>query len=219
MERRGFVLGAGAALAMGGKAAADALSIPSNGEIRFKVLRNGVPIGEHHLIFIQNGGNLTVEINVDVVVTLAGISIFHYQGRAFERWSGGVFRSLDSQVNHNGTKLEVHAQIIPEGYAIQSTKAGDYNYTEPQPLLPLTYWNKNMLQAMLLNVETGRHYPAIVNSPGWNKLPTAEGGFLVAQRFDLTGKLHMSLWYDQFNQWSGMEFQISGDETYQKYVT
>ena len=66
--------------------------------------------------------------------------------------------------------------------------------------MPLTYWNKSILQAMILNVETGGHYLGVVNSPGWNYLPTANNGTLLAQRFDITGKLHITLWYDQFNQ-------------------
>ncbi|MDD2705061.1 MAG: DUF6134 family protein [Acidocella sp.] len=219
MERRHFLLGAGAAMtAGGGVARANMLDVPRTGSICFKVLRNGSPIGQHQITFTCNGGDLTAEINADLVVTLAGIPVFHYQGHAVERWTNGVFTRLDSQVNHNGTPLEVHAQAIAGGYAIQSTKSGDYTSTDPKPLLPLTYWNKRLLNAMLLNVETGRHYPAIANSPGWNSLPTANGGALVAQRFDLTGKLHLSLWYDQFNQWSGMEFHISGEETYQKYM-
>jgi len=28
----------------------------------------------------------------------------------------------------------------------------------------------------------------------------------------------MSLWYDQYNQWAGMEFHVDGDETFQKYA-
>lgn len=218
MDRRRFLATAGA-LTLAGQARADDLPVPPGGEIAFKVLRNGSPIGEHHLTFTRNGDDLRVEINVALAVTLAGITIFRYAGKAVECWSGGVFQTLDSYVNHNGTQLEVHAQPIQGGYAIQSTKAGNYDYTGQPPMLPMTYWNKAMLNAMILNVETGRHYPAIVNSPGWNYLPTAEGGTLLAQRFDITGKLHLSLWYDQYNQWAGMEFHVSGDEVYQKYVT
>ncbi len=218
LERRGFLAGA-AALAAVRPAAAAPLPVPPGGEMRFKVLRNGSPIGEHHLKFTQTGDDLQVDINADLLVTLAGIPVFHYRANAVERWSGGQFTQLDSQVNHNGTQLSVHASQIPGGFAVQSTKAGDYQYTGNPPLLPLTYWNKAMLQAMILNVETGRHYPATVNSPGWNKLPTVEGGFIVAQRFDVTGKLHLSVWYDQYSQWSGLEFHVDGDETFQKYTS
>ncbi len=180
--------------------------------MRFKILRNGVPVGEHHVTFTQSGNCLRVDTNVEMVVTVAGIAVFHYQSCASEYWSGGVFTRLESRVNHDGTHLVVQADQISGGYAVNSTKAGDYQYTGNPPMLPLTCWNRAMLQAMILNVETGRHYPAIVNSPGCNKLPTANGGTVVAQRFDVTGKLHMSLWYDQNDQWAGFAFHVLGHE-------
>jgi len=217
MDRRRFIGGAALA-ALARPAGADELPVPASGKIDFKVLRNGVAIGEHHLTFSRQGDNLTVGIAADLRVTLAGIPIFHYAIAATERWSGGAFVGLDSQVNHNGTKLEVHATPIAGGFHVESTKAGNYDYTGTPGMMPLTYWNKALLGAEILNVETGHHYPAIVNSPGWNRLPTAQGGFLVAQRFDVTGKLHLSVWYDQFNQWSGLEFHVDGDVTFQKFT-
>jgi hypothetical protein len=69
-----------------------------------------------------------------------------------------------------------------------------------------------------LNVQTAHCYKVNVASPGWNQLPTASGTNIVAQRFDLTGKLVLSVWYDQHDNWSGLEFQKNGDITYQKMV-
>ena len=199
---------------------AGTLPVPPSGEIGFEVLRNGSPIGEHHVIFTQNpDGDLLVNTSADLRVRVAGIQVYHYQMQVMERWSGGEFTSLDSHVNQNGTLLEVHAQQIAGGFAIQSTKHGNYNYTGPTPMMPLTYWNKSILQAMILNVETGGHYLGIVNSPGWNYLPTANDGTLLAQRFDITGKLHITLWYDQFNQWDGLEFNYLGDVTFRKITS
>ncbi|MBU6418711.1 MAG: hypothetical protein KGQ79_03175 [Proteobacteria bacterium] len=216
LERRGFLAGAGALAA---SRPAVALPVPPSGAMRFRILRNGTPVGEHCVTFTQSDNGLRVDTNADMVVTVAGIPVFHYQGNASEYWQNGVFTRLDSKVNHNGTLLAVQAAQIPGGYVVQSTKAGDYQYTGSPQMLPMTYWNRSLLRAMVLNVETGRHYPAIVSSPGWDKLPTAEGGNILAQRFDFTGKLHMSLWYDQNNQWSGFEFHVLGHEVYQKYVS
>lgn len=196
-----------------------ALPVPPTGHMAFKVLHSGTPVGEHHLTFTQTGGVLRVDTNAALVVRLAGIPVFHYKIDAREYWSDGAFYALDSLVNHNGTALQVHARQIPGGFAIQSTKAGNYNYTGPQGMMPLTYWNKAMLEAMILNVETGRHYPAIVHSPGWNDLPTAEGGVLLAQRFDVTGKLHLSVWYDQYGQWAGLQFNAAGLVSLEKFVS
>jgi hypothetical protein len=228
MHRRDLVLGGAALAAVGaGPARADAvagaiagaLPVPSSGAIGFKILHSGTPVGEQHLTFTQNGDQLQVDINAALVVQVMGVAIFHYACAATERWSGGEFVGLDSKVNHNGTRLEVHASPISGGFAVQSTKAGNYSYTGPQKMLPLTYWNKAMLGAMILNIETGRHYPAIVSSPGWNNLTTAEGGQLLAQRFDVTGKLHLSVWYDQFTQWAGLTFNVGGQVMFQKFVS
>lgn len=220
MHRRSFLAGAGGAL-LAGSALGDALPVPPSEAIGFKVLRNGTPIGEHHLTFTQTGNELAVEIAVALDVYIAGIRFFHYTLAATERWSGGVFQSLDSKINNNGTQLEVHAHKIATGYDViginHTHPEKSYpEYTTPPNTMPLTYWNKAMLNGTILNIQTAHSYPAIVSSPGWNKLPTANGGFIIAQRYDVTGKLHLTVWYDQSNQWSGLQFQINGTESYEK---
>jgi hypothetical protein len=215
----GGVVGDAAGSIATARAQSAGLPVPFSGKIGFKVLRNGTSVGEHHLTFTQAGDQLLVDIEAALVVRVAGIPVFRYSVSAQEHWAGSAFCGVNSKVNHDGTKLEVHASPIAGGFAIQSTKAGNYSYTGQPAMLPLTYWNKAMLDAMILNIETGRHYPAIVNSPGWNYLPTAEGGKLLAQRFDVTGKLHLSVWYDQYAQWAGLEFNVAGDISFQKFVS
>jgi hypothetical protein len=196
------------------------LPVPASGILDFQILRSGAPVGEQRLTFTQTGDQLSVDINAAASGKMMGLLPFHYNCTATERWAGGVFCGVDSKVNHNGTQLEVHATPITGGFAITSTKAGNYKYTGQLPMLPLTYWNKAMLDAMILNIETGRNYPAIVSSPGWYNLPTAEGGTVLAQRFDVTGKLHFSVWYDRYGQWAGLEFTIYGnDMTLRKFVS
>jgi hypothetical protein len=142
--------------------------------------------------------------------------MFRYALKATEYWQDGVFQRLDSAVNFNGEPLEVHAERTAGGYTVQGTKVP--RYAAPPNLLPLTYWNKAMLNATILNIQTAHSYKVNVASPGWENLPTATGGTLPARRFDLTGRLRMSIWYDQANSWSGLEFQRDGDITYEKYV-
>jgi hypothetical protein len=213
MDRRGFLMGA----------AAFALPVPSNNALAFKVLRNGTPIGEHHLSFSQTGDDLAVTINVALLVRFAGIPVFRYALQAVETWSGGRFSSLHSMINDNGTQLEVEAHQVPGGYLVTDMNHNNPSKSYPQYLappdtMPLTYWNKAMMYGNILNIQTAHSYRVNVASPGWNRLPTADGGTLVAQRFDLTGKLRLSVWYDQDNAWSGLAFQLSGDETYEKIV-
>lgn len=218
MDRRRFMVGAAA---LGVPGMANALPVPAGGSIAFKVFRNGSPIGEHHLSFTANGDDLSVDVNVDLLVTIATIPVFRYGLKATERWSGGVFESLDSQVNFNGDPLVVHAQKTAGGYEVEGVNKDNQaknmpRYMAPPDTMPLTYWNKQMLSSTILNVQTAHCYKVNVASPGWNQMPTASGGRILAQRYDLTGKLDLSVWYDQENRWSSLEFHKSGDITYQK---
>jgi hypothetical protein len=227
MDRRRLLLGASTLAAMPAAGRAAALPVPPGGALGFKVLRNGTPVGEHHLQFSQSGDDLTVAINAALVVKIFGITAASYNLTASERWSAGVFQSLDSQVIFNGNLLQVHVEKVAGGYAVEGTNHDNPaknmpRYIAPPDTRPLTYWNKDMLSGSIVNPQTAHTYLSgtqlTITPNGWNRLPTASGGTLVAQRFDITGKLTLSVWYDQNNAWSGLEFQKSGDFTYQKFV-
>jgi hypothetical protein len=222
MDRRGFLVAAGTAC-IARPAVADALPVPPSGRLAFKVFHNGSPIGQHVLNFTTQGDALTVDIAVAAQGRLAGIIPFSYGASITERWLGGVFQSLDSQVNDDGNLLEVHARKTAAGYDIRSSNQNHPEkvlpeYTAPPDTLPLTYWNKAVLYGTILNVQTGHTYPATVTSPGWEKVPAANGGTITAQRFDVTGKLRLSVWYDVNVQWSALALPLFGQITYEKIL-
>jgi len=228
MDRRHFLTGAGALAAAcpaASRAQSAPLPVPPSGKIAFKVLRNGTPVGDHQIDFTSSGDDLTVDINAQIVVKIFGITAGSYFLKATERWSAGVFQSLDSQVVFDGDLMQVHAEKVAGGYAVVGTNQNNpaknmARYIAPPDTLPLTYWNKAMLSGSILNPQTAHTYLSgsqlTITPNGWNRLPTANGGTLVAQRFDITGKLIISVWYDANGAWSGLEFQKSGDFTYQK---
>jgi len=216
MQRRKFLAASSAAtLLPAGLAAAAPLPIPPGNALGFRILCNGNPVGEHHLVFTQSGDDLRVDINIAMQGRLYLIP-FSYQLTATERYTNGVFESLDSHTNQNGKDLEAHAHRTANGYLISGTDMPPY--TGPANTLPLSYWNKAMLSAEILNIQTAHTYPATVTSPGWNSLPTANGGSITAQRYDLSGKITLSVWYDQQNVWSGLAFHYYGDFTYQRMM-
>jgi hypothetical protein len=223
IDRRHFIAATGA-VALARPARAAGLAVPPGNAIGFQVLRNGSPIGEHHLRFTQNGDDLTVDIDIALTVTLAGLTLYRYSLTGNTKYTGGVFTGLDTVVNDNGKHLEVHAHKVAAGYEVVGVNHNDPSksyprYTAPPNTLPLTYWDRNMLNGTILNIETAHSYPVTVTPAGWFKMPTAEGGAITAQRFDVTGKLNLSVWYDQHNQWTSLEFHIKGDETYKKIVS
>jgi hypothetical protein len=222
MDRRDFLFTAGAAL-LAGPALAEGLPVPPGNAVGFKVFHNGGQIGEHHLNFTQNGDALVIDIAMQASGRIDEVFPFTYQAAITERWLGGVFQSVDSKVNFNGNLLHVHAHKVAGGYDVTSSNRDHPEkcwpeYTAPANTLPLTYWNKAMLDGTVLNIQTGHSYPVTVTSPGWENLPTANGGKLLAQRFDVTGKLHLSVWYDHTDQWAGLDLPLYGHLTYEKIV-
>jgi len=222
MQRRGFLAAAGVAC-LARPAFGDGLPVPPSGQIGFKVFHNGSPIGEHHLNFVTVGDALTISINVQAAGRVAGIIPFSYGAVITERWQGGVFQSVDSQVNDDGNLLEVHAHRVAGGYAVMNKNQGHPDkvlppYVAPANTLPLTYWNRAVFDGTVLNIQTGHTYPAIVSSPGWENVPAANGGTITARRFDVTGKLHLTIWYDQKDQWASLALPLFGQITYEKIL-
>ena len=130
MDRRFFIAAAGA-LGLARPAFADALPVPPGGRVAFKVFRNGTEVGEHEVTFSGGGENLTATTNFDFVVTIASIPVYRYTLTATEIWSAGVFQSLATQVNNNGTMLEVHARKTASGYDVT-----DINQNDPSESYP-----------------------------------------------------------------------------------
>lgn len=224
IDRRAFIGGISATSLALPTLARAALPVPQGNRISFDVLRNGTKVGIHTLTFTQNGNDLSVAINVDLLIKVLAVPVYTYTIDATELWSGGVFQSLMSKVNNGGTHLEVQAHKVAAGYDVVGINHNDPSksypeYTAPPDTMPLTYWNKAMLKANILNIQTAHSYPAVVKPSNWNKLPTAEGGSIVAQRYDVTGKLDLTVWYDQMQAWSGLNFNYQGDFVYEKIIT
>jgi hypothetical protein len=195
------------------RAWAGGLPVPPGDALGFEIFCNGSKVGEHHLAFTQTGDDLQVDINIAMRGRLFLIP-FSYSLKATERYSKGVFQSLDTHTVQDGKQLQAHAQLVGSGYQIEGTN--EPLYTGPANTLPLSYWNKAFMNGVILNIQTAHSYPATVTPGKWYNLPTANGGTVVAQRYDLTGKLTLSVYYDQQNQWAGLGFHYYGDFTYQR---
>lgn len=215
--RRSLLLGAGAACLPLSRARADALPVPPGDEIAFAVIRNGSKIGEHHIAFTRAGDALTTQITVDLLVKMLDIDMFRYTLSAQEHWSNGAFQAVASKVNYNGTPLSVEAARANAGFKVQGTKVQPY--VAPPSMMALSFWNKAMLMAPVLNLQTGHTDFVKSTSPGWNNVPTANGGTILAQAFVQSGVLHETIWYDEHGQWSALLFDHKGHIQYEKIIS
>jgi len=202
-----------------GSAAASAAKasdgFPYGSSLVFKAYRSGDMIGHHALRFREDGGQRFVATSVDFDVRILGITVYRFNYRSHEIWSGNAFQSVDAETNDDGTNSIVRAQSGDAGVAVDfgSPPAALNHKTVPAGTLPTTHWNREQVrQSALLNTQSGKLARVQVVSPGRETIKT-ETGTLAATRYDYTGDLTMSQWFDDRDRWVKSTFQVSEDST------
>lgn len=193
-------------------AAALALPVPRDDLLVFDVYRNGSKIGEQRLRFRRIGTRLRVDNHVDLHVVLLGIRVFHYSAHIVEHWESNTFRKATSAVNDDGTKINLLVERVADGIAISGNRRS--RYVAPANALPLTYWNKAMLDGPMINMQTGHTDTPDVTKKGWFRLPAEPSGMVTAEEFRLTGPIRLAVYYNRANTWSGLAFHHEGHITY-----
>jgi hypothetical protein len=203
IDRRSFVA----------MAAAAAIPLPSSNQLSFDILRNGSKVGEQHLRFIDAGDMLTVDNHAELKVGLLSIPLFHYTAHIVEHWRDNAFVSATSAINDDGTPHQLFVEKQPNGVVVEGNKTP--RYTAPATALPLTYWNKAMLQGPMINMQTGHTDMPSIATVGWFKLPARPSGTVTAEQYKLTGPIRLSVYYNRKNTWSGLAFDHKGHISYQ----
>jgi hypothetical protein len=187
MTRREMLLGAAAA----------GLALPDGAMARerdklFKVFRNGREIGWHRLTFTETAVGRTVDIEIEMDVKLAFITVYRYRHTNREVWEDGRFVSFASRTDDNGTRYEVVAAREGEGIVVEGP---DGRVVAPGAALPTTYWSADFLEAQpWIDTQHGRLVRAVITPLG-AAMVNAAGSRVDAERFRLNGDLAADLWY------------------------
>jgi hypothetical protein len=108
------------------------------GELRFRIMREGSPIGLHRVIFAAADGTTSARTEVDIQVKLMGITVFRFQHRFTEVWAGGRLRSATSRRDRNGTVTEMVARAEAGGIQVQGPEG---TLRLPAEAAPLSWWD------------------------------------------------------------------------------
>lgn len=214
MKRRFFLA---SMLSTGAARAAVASEFPYGSSHIFAVYRKGELIGHHALRFRHDDDKLMVGTSLDLIVKALGVAIFRYNYRCHEIWTGPSFLQLESETNDNGTKYAVKARhaagavivdrlepdtasLLPggqDGLQRQTT----VRQMLPPAILPSTNWNRLQVdQSELLNTQYGTISKFKVVNAGREQIKTVTGS-LSATRYDYTGDLRFSQWFDDRDRW------------------
>ncbi len=207
LSRRHFM--AGAALPLLGAARVAATmppGVPGSDRLRFAVMREGARIGEHALVFTPVADGVDIRIDVNITVRLGPIPLFHYALRGLEQWRGGQCVYAAANANDDGTKAFMVATRDARGLWVRGSRAG--KYLAPPAALVASHWNKAELRGPWINLQDGRLFHPAVRDAGPGPVLLAGGARLPAERYVISGDVHLDLWYEG-PLWTGLSFKAS----------
>jgi len=150
--------------------AALALAAAAPAGLRFRVLRQGSAIGTHRVSFAESAGLLTALTEVDIAVTLLGVTVFRFSHRFEEAWAGDRLQRAASRRDRNSSVTEMRAEAAEDAILVQGS-AGRFRL--PATAAPLSWWDSRRLGGALFDNDTGK--PLALR---WTRRALPEGGTL-----------------------------------------
>ena len=205
LTRRLFLLGSSLPLvAAAGLSGQPPAGVPASGQLAFAVIRGQRRIGEHRLVFTPQPGGVDIRIAVDIAVRFGPITLFHYALRGLEQWRGGQCVHAAANANNDGTKVWMVADRDPRGLWVSGSKAE--RYLAPANALVASHWNKAELRGPWINLQDGKLFHPQCRDAGPGPVLLAGGLRQPAERYVISGDVHLDMWYEG-PVWSGLMFK------------
>ena len=175
--------------------------------LAYEVFRNDKRIGFHHMQFTRNGGEVKVDIHIELDVRLGFIPLFSYTHQNTEVWRDGVLQSLISKTDNNGKRAFADLVLEEGSYLGRGSR---YKGNLVLPIMSTSYFDPNFVrQKSLISSQDGRLLEVEVKYLGQEQVPDIAGP-VEAQRFRLTGDLKIDIWYTEDGRWVRTEFSRGG---------
>jgi len=202
---RGLLLLAG--LAMGAISALAGASTADQTTLRFKVLLDGNPIGQHRFELRDQGQEREVISQADFRVRLLFVDLYRYRHTATERWRGDCLEALNAHTDDNGKIETVAARRSGDGLLVDAARS---QARHGGCVRSFAYWNPRILDGgPMLNAQTGEYLPIRVVPLGGERI-SVRGRLEDTQRYRLTGAdVEIDLWYAG-QQWVALESRAGG---------
>lgn len=170
----------------------------------FDVYLDQQKIGTHRFD-LENG---ILNSRADFNVKLLWLSAYRYQHHATEEWQGECLSKLSSQTQENKVKTMVEGQLQAQQFEV---KVNEKKFSLPACVMTFAYWNPNMRkQSKLLNPQNAEFLDVSLTSQEFSALKVRGQSipgqvYLLKGRFEGKEKLNIRLWYDQNDEWVGLE--------------
>lgn len=169
---------------------------PSEGNLSFRVLRDGDEIGTQTLQFLRSGDRVVVRTTIDIEVKVAFITAYRFHMKAEEVWANGKLVQFSSRTDDDGTPRNVLVKARQEGdERVLAVSANGKQSEAPGTALPASMWNPRMLQqTLLLDVLRGKPLKVRITDKG-DETVRIDGRPMPARHYAVRGQLERDIWY------------------------
>lgn len=173
--------------------AARADSAPPLGIFIYAISRDGSPIGQQRMEFVNDGEKLRVLSHTELSVSLLGMSLYGFNQQVEEVHAGGKMMSLTSETDDDGTDRKVNLTL--QGNLLKGDYNGDKRAVDPA-LTSSLFWQKPALgETQVLDVLRGKVRDVKIKDLGAETLMLPVGK-VETHHFQMTGEWKRDLWYD-----------------------
>jgi hypothetical protein len=166
---------------------------PLRGIYIYTISRDGTPIGQQRMEFVNDGAKLRVISHTELAVTLLGLTLYGFNQQVEEVRAGDKIMSLTSEADDDGRDRKVNLTL--QGEVLK----GDYNGSERaiDPKLPTSlFWQKPRTgDTSVLDTLRGRVREVTVKDLGAETVALPVGR-VEARHYQMTGDWKRDLWYD-----------------------
>lgn len=180
-------------------------SIPDGNALAFRAYLGDTELGTHKMRWSVSGETVVVNIEIDLRARVLLVPVYRYQHRSQETWTGGVLTAISTTTDDDGESFALTGALKGGVFEVKSK---DLNGPAPLPLAPTSYWSYASLKAPhWISTQSGKLLKFSVAPKGIETINT-KGGDVKASRYDVSGDLDVSLWYDERKRWVRSRFKV-----------
>lgn len=171
----------------------------------FQVFRGGEPIGHHRVKILRDGERTTVSVDIKLRVTALGVlTLYRYLHDAEEIWEGQRLVSLSSTTDNDGTAERLEARAVAGGLQVSGTR---FTGLLPADTMPSSYWHRDFVRRdTIMDSQNGRRLDLTIRPQSF-EMASAAGSDIPAQRYQVSGDVDLTLWYDRAGRWVKSAFK------------
>jgi hypothetical protein len=182
-------------------------SIPASKSKAFKAYTGDTELGTHVMRWTVQGDTVIANVAIDLRARVLFLPVYSYEHRSQETWRNGDLVAIDTRTTDEGDKVSVKGELKDGKFQVASTK---FNGAALLPLAPSSYWNyASLTKPNWLNTQSGAVLKIKIVPGAKEQVKTAKG-MVEARRYEVTGDVPITLWYDASNVWVKSRFTVNG---------